>query len=166
MDTIQAAILRVKLTRLAEWTENRRRNADRYRTLFLDAGCGPLVRLPIEPPDRRHVYNQFVMRTAERDALKRRLDERRIGNQIYYPLPFHLQPCFASLGYREGAFPCAERAARESLALPIYAELTADQQRLVVGAVAEFFHDRGLLQPASSPAASPPLPALPPEASS
>jgi dTDP-4-amino-4,6-dideoxygalactose transaminase len=161
MDTIQAAILRVKLTRLADWTAGRRRNADRYREMFQKAGCGPLVRLPVEPPNRRHIYNQFVIRTTERDALKRRLDERRIGNQIYYPLPFHQQPCFASLGYREGVFPHSERAARESLALPIYAELTADQQRLVVSAVAEFFHDRGLLEAAPSSAVSPPAPSPP-----
>ena len=145
MDTLQAAVLRVKATRLAAWTDGRRHNADRYREMCRDAGCASVVTLPVEPPGRRHIYNQFVIRTPLRDDLKRRLDERGIGNQIYYPLPLHLQPCFASLGYRQGVFLHSERAARESLAIPIYGELTADQQRLVVDTVAEFFHDRGLI---------------------
>ena len=94
--------------------------------------------LPVEPPDRRHIFNQFVIRTADRDGLKRYLDDRGIGTEIYYPVPFHLQPCFANLGHRRGEFPHAERAAGESLALPIYGELTAAQQEAVVGAVAGF----------------------------
>ena len=140
MDALQAAVLRVKAPRLAAWTDLRRRNAGRYRQMFRDAGCGALVTLPVEPPDRRHIYNQFVIRTPDRDGLKRRLDERGIGNEIYYPLPLHLQPCFARLGYHEGDFPHAERAARESLAIPIYGELASDQQQLVVDEVAEFLH--------------------------
>ena len=98
--------------------------------------------LPIEPPDRRHIFNQFVIRTADRDGLKAHLDERGIGTEIYYPVPFHLQPCFADLGHRRGDFPRAERAAAESLALPIYGELTAAQQEAVVGAIGEFVHRR------------------------
>jgi dTDP-4-amino-4,6-dideoxygalactose transaminase len=137
MDAIQAAVLRVKAPHLAAWTEARRANASRYRHLFRDAGLDGAVTIPIEPPDRRHVFNQFVIRTRERDALKRHLDERGVGNEIYYPVPFHLQPCFAHLGHRRGDFPHAERAAAESLAIPIYGELTLDQQQSVVNAVAE-----------------------------
>ena len=142
MDAIQAAVLRVKAPHLAAWTEGRRANAARYRTLFGAAGLDRLVSLPVEPPDRHHIFNQFVIRTPERDALKRHLDERGIGNEIYYPVPFHLQPCFAHLGHRRGDFPHAERAAAESLAIPVYGELTLDQQEFVVSTVAEFVHKR------------------------
>jgi len=140
MDAIQAAVLRVKAPHLAAWTEGRRANAARYRSLFSAAGLDGIVTLPAEPPDRRHIFNQFVIRTPERDALKRHLDERGVGNEIYYPVPFHLQPCFAHLGHRRGDFPHAERAAAESLAIPIYGELTLEQQQAVVSAVAEFVH--------------------------
>jgi dTDP-4-amino-4,6-dideoxygalactose transaminase len=138
MDALQAAVLRVKAPHLAAWTEARRANAARYRSLFCDAGIGERVTLPVEPPGRRHIFNQFVVRTADRDGLKRHLDERGIGTEIYYPVPFHLQPCFVSLGHCRGDFPHAERAADESLALPIYGELTAAQQEAVVGAIAEY----------------------------
>ena len=138
MDALQAAVLRVKATRLEAWTEARRLNARRYARLFQDAGLTERVSLPIEPRDHRHIFNQFVIRTSERDGLKRHLDERGIGNEIYYPVPLHLQPCFADLGYRAGDFPAAERAAAESLAIPIYGELTLDQQQAVVEAVADF----------------------------
>ena len=140
MDALQAAILRVKAPHLTAWTDARRANAERYRALFGAAGLGDRVMLPIEPPDRRHIFNQFVIRTADRDGLKRHLDARGIGTEIYYPVPFHLQPCFADLGYRRGEFPHAERAAAESLALPIYGELTVGQQEAVVGEVAAFLH--------------------------
>jgi len=140
MDALQAAVLRVKAPHLAAWTEGRRRNAARYRTLFRDAGLDGAIELPQEPSDRMHIFNQFVIRTPARDALKRHLDERGIGNEIYYPVPFHLQPCFAHLGYRRGAFPHAERAADESLAIPIYGELTAAQQEAVVSAIGRFVH--------------------------
>lgn len=135
MDALQAAILRVKAPHLHAWTEGRRANAARYRTLFRDAGLDSLIALPSEPADRRHIFNQFVIRTPERDALKRHLDEQGIGNEIYYPVPFHLQPCFADLGYRAGDFPHAERAANETLAIPIYGELTVEQQERVVSAI-------------------------------
>ncbi len=138
MDALQAAVLRVKAPHLESWTEGRRRNAARYRLLFRETGLDGAIALPVEPADRRHIFNQFVIRTPERDALKRHLDEHGIGNEIYYPVPFHLQPCFADLGYRPGAFPHAERAASESLAIPIYGELTEAQQRTVVAAIAQF----------------------------
>src|SRR2546426_1867328 len=138
MDALQAAVIRVKAPHLAAWTDARRANAQRYGTLFRDAALGDHVTLPVEPPDLRHIFNQFVIRTADRDGLKRHLDERGIGTEIYYPVPFHLQPCFANLGHRRGEFPHAERAAGESLALPIYGELTEAQQEAVVEAVAGF----------------------------
>jgi len=138
MDALQAAVLRVKAPHLATWTERRRENAVRYRQLFESAGLDRVVTLPAEPADRRHIFNQFVIRTPERDALKRYLDGQGIGNEIYYPVPFHVQPCFAGLGYKTGDFPHAERAASESLAIPIYGELTLAQQERVVSAIAQF----------------------------
>ncbi len=140
MDAIQAAVLRVKAPHLAAWSDARRANAARYRDLFRAAGLDQLVRLPFEPADRTHIFNQFVIRTSERDALKQHLDAHGIGNEIYYPVPFHLQPCFADLGYGRGAFPHAERAADECLAIPIYGELTEAQQQSVVSAIGQFVH--------------------------
>ena len=131
-------MLRVKAPHLSAWTEARRLNAKRYGRLFSDAGLLKRVTLPVEPAERRHIYHQFVIRSSDRDGLKRHLDQKGIGNEIYYPVPFHQQPCFADLGYRAGAFPNAERAAAESLAIPIYGELTVEQQQTVVDAVAEF----------------------------
>ena len=142
MDALQAAVLRVKAPHLAAWTEGRRANAQRYRALFRDAGLHEHVTLPVEPADRRHIFNQFVIRTADRDGLKAHLADRGIGTEIYYPVPFHLQPCFSYLGHRPGDFPRAERAAADSLALPIYGELTAAQQEAVVGAIGEFVQRR------------------------
>ena len=138
MDALQAAVLRVKAPHLASWTAARRANAARYRELFRAAGLDGIVTLPNEPSDRLHIYNQFVISTPDRDALKRHLDEHGIGNEIYYPVPFHLQPCFADLGYAAGTFPHAERAAAESLAIPIYGELTAAEQEQVVATIAAF----------------------------
>jgi dTDP-4-amino-4,6-dideoxygalactose transaminase len=138
MDTIQAAVLRIKAPHLAAWTEARRVNAQRYAKLFRERDLLDRVTLPVEPADLHHIFNQFVIRVAERDGLKAHLDGKRIGNEIYYPVPFHLQPCFANLGYRRGDFPIAERAANESLAIPIYSELTVYQQQTIVDAIAEF----------------------------
>lgn len=140
MDALQAAVLRVKAPRLDAWTEARRLNARRYVQLFTDAGLADRVVLPVESSGRRHIYNQFVIRSTERDGLRQHLERSGIGTEIYYPVPLHLQPCFANLGYRAGAFPRAEQAAAESLALPIYGELTGEQQGQVVDAVATFFH--------------------------
>src|SRR5262249_46603879 len=142
MDALQAAILRVKAPHLAAWTEGRRANAATYRDLLRSAGLGDVVTVPAEPGDRLHIYNQFVIRTAERDALKKHLDAEGIGNEIYYPVPFHLQPCFSDLGYKQGDFPHAERAANESLAIPVYGELTVAQQERVVSAIGDFARQR------------------------
>jgi dTDP-4-amino-4,6-dideoxygalactose transaminase len=138
LDALQAAVLRVKARRLAEWTEARRRNAARYRQLFAEAGLSEVV-LPVEAPGRDHIYNQFVVRVPDRDRLRAWLSERGIGTEVYYPVPFHLQPCFADLGWRAGDFPHAEAAARETLALPIFGELTPAEQERVVGAIAAFY---------------------------
>lgn len=139
LDALQAAVLRVKLPHLETWAEARRQNAERYRRLFSAAGLTDRVTLPIARPESFHIYNQFVVRVPDRDGLRRHLDSREIGTEVYYPVPFHLQPCFADLGYARGAFPHAEAAANESLALPIYGELTEAQQATVVDAIAEFY---------------------------
>ena len=137
LDTLQAAVLRVKLPHLAAWSAGRRANADRYRRLFAAAGLADRVTLPSAPPDREHIYNQFVIRVPRRDAVRARLSEAGVGTEIYYPVPFHLQGCFAALGHRRGDFPHAESAADSTLALPIYAELTEEQQSAVVAALAD-----------------------------
>jgi dTDP-4-amino-4,6-dideoxygalactose transaminase len=138
IDALQAAVLRVKLPHLAAWTAGRQRNAARYRALFAEAGLSE-VTLPREAPDRTHIYNQFVIRVPRRDALRAHLDGRGIGTEIYYPVPFHLQDCFKNLGYTPGAFPVAEAQANDSLALPIYPELSEAQQTEVVNAVRTFY---------------------------
>ena len=138
IDELQSAVLRVKAPHLAEWTAARRRNAERYRALFAARGLTQVV-LPVEQPGAFHIYNQFVVRLPQRDAVKDHLQASGIGCEIYYPVPFHLQVCFKDLGYALGAFPEAERAAAESLALPIYGELTEAQQEHVVSAIAGFY---------------------------
>ncbi len=152
IDALQAAILRVKLRHLDDWTAGRQRNAARYRTLFAEAGLvvpdgtsapelaeSRGVMLPVELPHVRHIYNQFVIRSGRRDALQQFLKERQIGTEIYYPVSLHQQECFADLGYATGDFPESERAAAESLAIPIYPELTDGMLESVVGAVTEFY---------------------------
>lgn len=138
LDALQAAVLRVKLPYLAKWSAARRNNAVRYRAAFADAGLSQVV-LPVEAPDRTHIYNQFVIRVPRRDQLRAHLDAAGIGCEVYYPVPFHLQACFTDLGYKAGAFPVAEAAALDSLALPIYPELTEAQQAAVVEAIAHFY---------------------------
>jgi dTDP-4-amino-4,6-dideoxygalactose transaminase len=140
LDALQAAVLRVKLPHLGDWSAARERNAARYRRLFEHAGLGGTVVLPVEAPGRTHIYNQFVIRDPERDALRRHLAACNIGTEVYYPVPFHLQECFTDLGHRSGAFPHAERAAREALALPIYGELTEAQQSWVVENLRSFYN--------------------------
>jgi dTDP-4-amino-4,6-dideoxygalactose transaminase len=137
IDALQAAVLRVKLRHLPAWTAGRRRNADRYRALFAAARVPAELLLPDDAPG--HIYNQFVIRVPRRDALRAHLQKNGIGTEVYYPIPFHLQPCFRDLGYREGQLPHAEAAAREALALPIYPELTEAQQAAVVTEIASFY---------------------------
>ena len=140
LDGFQGAILRVKLPHLDDWTLRRRQNADTYRRLFADKGLLDLVTLPTELEGRNHIYNQFVIRVEDRrDELKAYLAEKNIGTDIYYPIPLHLQECFAYLGYKKGDLPEAEKAALDTLALPIYPELKADQIEYVTDSIAEFF---------------------------
>ena len=140
LDGFQGAVLRIKLPHLDAWTEKRQANADRYRQLFTDSGLTEEIGLPVERENCRHIYNQFVVRVpGRRDELKQFLADNGIGTDIYYPVPLHLQECFAYLGYRQGEFPQAERAARESLALPIYPELREAAQEYVVEKIGEFF---------------------------
>jgi dTDP-4-amino-4,6-dideoxygalactose transaminase len=145
MDGFQGAILNVKLKYIQCWNNARRAVAARYHLLFSSAGLGeagpyPIrgVVLPHEVSESRHIWHQYVIRTSRRDALREFLTARKIGTEIYYPVPLHMQAALKSLGYGEGNFPEAERAAREVLALPIYPELREDEQRTVVSAIAEF----------------------------
>ncbi len=135
LDALQAAVLRVKLKHLDAWTAARQRNAERYRQLFTAAGVD--VGLPCDAGYGRHIYNQFVIRSRRRDALMVHLKAHGVGCEIYYPAPLHLQECFADLGYKVGDFPASEQAAQETLAIPIYPELSEAQQETVVRAVAE-----------------------------
>jgi dTDP-4-amino-4,6-dideoxygalactose transaminase len=134
LDALQAAILRVKLRHLDRWSEARARNAELYDRLFE----GSRVGRPSREARARHIYNQYVIRVPRRDELKASLGERGIGTEVYYPVPLHLQKCFASLGHKASDMPHAEAAARETLALPIYPELTEDQIRYVATTVREF----------------------------
>jgi dTDP-4-amino-4,6-dideoxygalactose transaminase len=137
LDALQAAILRVKAPHTGRWTDARRRNADRYRNLFDEFGLAGMIRLPVEPEGMHHIYNQFVIRGPRRDDLKAHLTARRIGTEIYYPIPLHRQDCYA--GRLAADCPVADDAAATSLALPIFGELTGDQQRHVVASIAEFY---------------------------
>jgi dTDP-4-amino-4,6-dideoxygalactose transaminase len=136
LDAIQAAVLRVKLPHLTRWTDMRRANAARYDRLFREHGLAGRVVLPARPPDREHIFNQYVVRLSDRDRVRTDLERAGIGTEVYYPVPFHLQECCSSLGHRPGAFPAAEAASRDVLAVPIYGELTEAQQRAVVAALA------------------------------
>lgn len=148
IDALQAAVLRVKLRHLDAWTAARRAVAAGYETLFAEAGLTGLITLPAEQPGHFHVYNQYVVRVPEeaRDPLRDHLTARRIGTEIYYPIPLHLQSCFATLGHQPGDFPHAEAAARQTLALPMYPEVSEEARRYVVAAIAEFFRERGRLR--------------------
>jgi dTDP-4-amino-4,6-dideoxygalactose transaminase len=147
LDAIQAAILRVKLKYVEGWNQARRRHAALYDQLFTAGGLtsgngspspGP-IQLPFTSPHAHHVFHQYVVRAYRRDELREFLSARKIGTEIYYPTPLHLQPCFVYLGYREGDFPEAERAAKEVLALPMFPELTEEEQRWVVASIADFY---------------------------
>jgi dTDP-4-amino-4,6-dideoxygalactose transaminase len=153
LDALQAAVLRIKLKYLDGWTAARQRNAARYRRMFDEVGLtdggratangrpaivpGPsYVVMPCDAGYGRHIYNQFIIRTDRRDAVMAKLKARQIGHEIYYPVPLHLQECFAELGYKPGDMPVSESAAHETLALPIYGELTEAQQQAVVETIA------------------------------
>jgi len=158
LDTLQAAIVTAKLKYLDGWTTSRQRNAERYDKLFAasklavtdslryasnghaqgSANGAPQLVLP-KTVAERHIFNQYIVRTSRRDQLKTALQDKGVSTEIYYPVPMHLQECFASLGYKPGAFPLSESAAQETLALPIYPELTDAQAAYVVDAVKSFF---------------------------
>jgi dTDP-4-amino-4,6-dideoxygalactose transaminase len=138
LDTLQAAVLRVKFRYLDGWTLGRQQNAERYRARL--AGSG----IPVQPPvpaayQTRHVYNQFVIQCSKRDALQAHLKSQGIGTEIYYPLPLHLQPCYEHLGYKKGDFPVSERLAAESLSLPIQSELTAEDIDTICDLIRSFY---------------------------
>lgn len=139
LDALQAAILRVKLAHLDEWSHMRQNNAARYRHLFAEKKLTDALELPFERSGDRHVYNQFTVRVrgGQRDALIKGLRDRKIGCNVYYPVPLHLQDCFQSLGYHSGQLPEAEAAGKQVLSLPIFPELTEEQQDRVVAGVAD-----------------------------
>lgn len=143
IDALQAAILHVKLAHLDEWNAARARNADRYAEAFDAAGLDEFIRPPVRPYRGRvandHIFHQYVVRAERRDALAAHLVERGIGHGIYYPVPLHLQECFAYLGYKEGDFPVSELAARETIALPVFPELRGEELVEVVDAIAAFY---------------------------
>lgn len=140
LDALQAAVLLVKFRYLEAWTEKRRENAAYYDHLFEEIQYQTLdIEIPYVQYNNRHIYNQYVIRVPKRDELRDFLTQEGIGTDVYYPLPLHLQECYRNLGYEEGAFPHAEKAAQETLALPIYPELTREQQEYVVAKIAEFF---------------------------
>jgi len=141
LDALQAAVLAVKARYLDAWTDARRRNADRYRMLFGEYGLDDEIELPVEPEGLSHLSNQFVIRGRNRDQLRAHLAASGIGTEIYYPVPFHRQECFSPFVRPDVAYPVADRAAETSLALPIYGELTAEQQRHVVGSIAAFYRE-------------------------
>jgi len=147
LDSMQAAILRVKMKYIVEWNEARRARAGVYDRLLAGAGlvlsaehdkASPIA-LPWRDSRARHVFHQYVVKAQRRDELRAFLAERGVSSEVYYPIPLHLQSCFAYLGYREGDMPEAERAAVEVLALPMFPELREDEQEYVVGQIAEFY---------------------------
>ena len=142
LDEIQAAVLNVKFPHLDSWTKGRQENACFYFGAFEKAGLLPKVTLPGSKTGARHIYNQFVIRVEHRDALRTYLQSNGIGTEVYYPVPLHLQECFAYLGHKAGDFPESERAATHTLAIPIYPELHQDQLQFVVDTIAAFYASR------------------------
>ncbi|HVB86735.1 MAG TPA: DegT/DnrJ/EryC1/StrS family aminotransferase [Candidatus Dormibacteraeota bacterium] len=142
LDSLQAAILRVKLPHLITWERGRRSNADTYRELFANYQLESTVTLPTTPSNCTHVYNQFVIRCPERSKLQLFLRERGFSTEVCYPSPLHLQQAFAYLGYSQGAFPVSETACREVMALPIYPELAEEVQNSIVRAISQFYQSR------------------------
>lgn len=162
LDAIQAAVLNVKLPHLEDWSARRRKNAELYTKLFIDAALAKSTGKTVFDANNKvllpeavykdsgvknhHIYNQYIIRVENRDALRKHLSDKGIGTEIYYPVPFHLQECFASLNYSKGDFPLAEEAADDSIALPIYPELTGEQQKYIVDEIAAFINNSILLQ--------------------
>jgi len=142
LDALQAAVIEAKLPYLDGWTAQRQANAARYNELFQQSGLvkRKLLSCPIEAPQRRHIYNQYTIRVERRDALQTHLTQAGIGNEIYYPVPFHLQECFAYLGGKAGDFPASESAANQTLAIPVFPEITPAQQEYVVSTIAAFYN--------------------------
>ena len=136
LDALQAAVLHAKFPHLEQWSEQRRKNAAYYDHAFADV---PEVVTPYIDPNNVSIYNQYTLRVQRRDALQAHLNAKKIGNAIYYPLPLHLQPCFAYLGYKEGSLPLAEQAAREVISIPVFPELTRAQQDEVIAAIRDFY---------------------------
>ena len=139
LDALQAAILRVRLRHLEGWNEERRIVAGRYMMLFGEKGLLDFITPPAELPGGRHVYHQYVVRAKHRDELMKYLAERGITTRVYYPLPLHLQRCFANLGYKKGDFPVAEALAEDVLALPMFPELLPEEQERIVSEIAGFY---------------------------
>lgn len=139
LDALQAAVLTVKLRHLDDWSEGRRGNASMYNRLIKEKGLDGAVTTPVIPEGYTHIFNQYVIRVKERDALREHLNSCGIGTEIYYPVPLHLQECYGYLGYSQGSMPESETAADTTIALPIYSELTADMQEYVVDSIAGFF---------------------------
>jgi dTDP-4-amino-4,6-dideoxygalactose transaminase len=142
LDSIQAAVLSVKLKHLERWNRERQERARTYFKLFESAGLAGVnspLRIPQTIASASHIYHQFTIRAERRDQLRQFLAERNIGSEIFYPIPIHRQPCFDYLGYGEGSMPVAEQAAREALSLPMFAEITEEEQQVVVAAIADFY---------------------------
>jgi dTDP-4-amino-4,6-dideoxygalactose transaminase len=139
LDELQAAVLVIKLKHLDAWTRCRQENACFYFGAFERAGLKSTITLPAAMPGIRHIYNQFIIRAPRRDALRAHLAAAGVGSEVYYPVPLHRQQCFAPLGYADGAFPESERAAAETLALPIFPELAREQLQYVVDTIAGFY---------------------------
>lgn len=142
LDALQAAILRIKLRHLGDWTAARRGRAATYRQLLDASELNDFVRCPYVPPACGHAFNQFVIRCVDRDGLRHHLQQRGVPTAVYYPEPLHLQPAFSSLGYRAGSMPQSEAACLDSLALPMYPELSEEDQERVVRAIGEFYRSR------------------------
>jgi len=143
IDELQAAVLNVKLPHLDAWSAGRQRNAAFYDAAFAKAALGEAVTTPHAAPGARHIYNQYVIRVRDRDALRAHLAAAEVGTEIYYPVPLHLQKCFAYLGHSAGDYPESERAAAETLALPIFPELETTQLQFVVDSIAGFYRQAG-----------------------
>ena len=138
-DAVQSAILNVKLRYLAEWNQERRVRAALYDRLFSESGLVEAAKVRLPEATSGRIYHQYVIRAERREELRERLTRAGIGTAVYYPIPLHLQPCFRNLGYAEGDFPVAERAAKETLALPMFPSLTDTQQTEVVSSIVAFY---------------------------